>query len=320
MLQKAWLNNDSLSEAIENEVICMRLAQRIIDDFRNVPEEHPKYTFPFLHYLTSATIIALGLIIKQPSFKSSYGALTLRATKSLWEHCRKTWMSGKMVQTVWKLNEMADAILSPHESPLDRTSRFGDSVSALLPTTGLVQSTPNHERNPSKQCMTANPNIRPPPFSSSATPIGVRTHDHVIENNYIRSEPQGGAIPGATEPRNYQGNDTTQARAGAGISMLNFDSDRRPALENNSSHRPEDFPRPTGHMQNQTEAHFGTRGGMETRGSRDHGVSSSQIYDTVPLEMGLDAPLPGEIINGGMEWLQSLFSSGLDSQILPVWD
>ncbi|CAI7630251.1 unnamed protein product [Penicillium pancosmium] len=104
-------------ELIQNEVTCMRLAQRIIDDFKKVPEEHPKYTFPFLHYLTSATIIALGLIIKQPSFKGAYGDLTLEATVSLREHCRKTWMSGKMIRTVGKLKQMADAILSPdHQS------------------------------------------------------------------------------------------------------------------------------------------------------------------------------------------------------------
>lgn len=104
-------------EVIQNEVTCMRLAQRIIDDFKNVPEEHPKYTFPFLHYLTSAAIIALGLIIKQPSFKEAYGDLTLEATLSLREHCRKTWMSGKMIRTVGKLKQMADAILSSnHQS------------------------------------------------------------------------------------------------------------------------------------------------------------------------------------------------------------
>lgn len=113
MLHRTWSSDLPVPEAIENEVTCMRLAQKILDDFRQVPEEHPKYTFPFLHYLTSATIIALGLIIKQPSFGSTYGALTLKAARSLKEHCRKTWVSTKMIQTVWKLNEMAEAALNP---------------------------------------------------------------------------------------------------------------------------------------------------------------------------------------------------------------
>ncbi|KAJ6003205.1 hypothetical protein N7451_005752, partial [Penicillium sp. IBT 35674x] len=112
MLQKSWKPNQPIPEAIENEVVCMRVAQSIFDDFNGMPEQHPKYTFPFLHYVTNATIIALGLIIKQPSFKRAYGKLTLKATRSLWDHCRKTWVSGKMARTVWKLNQMADATLS----------------------------------------------------------------------------------------------------------------------------------------------------------------------------------------------------------------
>lgn len=75
MLQRKGASSLPVPEAIENEVICMRLAQSIIEDFSNVAEDHPKYTFPFLHYLTSATIIALGLIIKQSSFKHTYGGI-----------------------------------------------------------------------------------------------------------------------------------------------------------------------------------------------------------------------------------------------------
>ncbi|KAJ6122215.1 hypothetical protein N7512_004680 [Penicillium capsulatum] len=123
MLHKTWCSEMPVPEAIENEVICMRLARRILDDFRQVPEEHPKYTFPFLHYLTNATIIALGLIIKQPSFRRTYGALTLNAAQSLKEHCRKTWVSRKMIQTVWKLNEMAEAILESRERPSENVPR-----------------------------------------------------------------------------------------------------------------------------------------------------------------------------------------------------
>ncbi|KAJ5122931.1 hypothetical protein N7448_009028 [Penicillium atrosanguineum] len=115
MLQMPRSHQRPAPETIENEVVCMRLARSIIDDFGNVPEEHPKYTFPFLHYLSSATIIALGLIIKQPSFKSTYATLTLEAARSLREHCAKTWVSGKMAQTVWKLNQMAVAALSSDE-------------------------------------------------------------------------------------------------------------------------------------------------------------------------------------------------------------
>ncbi|CAL5869127.1 uncharacterized protein PFLUO_LOCUS3355 [Penicillium psychrofluorescens] len=111
MLHRTLSHQQSSSETIENEVMCMNLARSIIEDFSNVPEEHPKYTFPFLQYLTGATITALGLIIKQPSFKSAYGDLTLEAARSLENHCRMTWVSGRMARAVWKLNQMATATL-----------------------------------------------------------------------------------------------------------------------------------------------------------------------------------------------------------------
>lgn len=133
-------------EILQNEVLCMRLARRIIDDFRNVPEEHPKYTFPFLHYLTGATIIALGLIIKQPSFKGAYGELTLEAAWSLREHCRKTWMSQKMMQTVEKLKKMADAILSPNNKH-SKPNKALDKVPPCLNTShqGHLNNNPEFE-------------------------------------------------------------------------------------------------------------------------------------------------------------------------------
>ncbi|KAJ5600184.1 hypothetical protein N7450_001251 [Penicillium hetheringtonii] len=117
MLQRSWRIDQP--EAVENEVICMRIAQRIIVDFRNVPEKHPKYTFPFLHYLTNATIIALGLIIKQSAFRDTYGAVTMEAAKALKEHCRKTWTSSKLLRAVWRLNEMAEATLSTYDKSSD---------------------------------------------------------------------------------------------------------------------------------------------------------------------------------------------------------
>jgi hypothetical protein len=317
MLRKTRSNHNSSPEAIENEVICMRLAQRIIDDFRNVPEEHPKYTFPFLHYLTSATIIALGLIIKQPSFRSSYGAVTLRATQSLKEHCRKTWMSGKMIHTVWKMNQIADALLNSSDIPLDRTSHFAGGASGVSATKDLAQRTSKNGRSPSIHSTMIN-SIQST-MSSPASSIEPRRHIDIITNPYIRPAPDAGALSGATETQNYQR--TEPNREGAGTMMLNFGGDRRPGLGDAGSQGPEALPHHTAHIRNGTECHVRMRGEEDAQSYRDgYGAVSSQMYGSVPPEGDLDAPLPGEMINGGMEWLQSLFSNGIDTQILPVWD
>lgn len=202
-----------MPEAIENEVICMRLAQRILDDFSRVPEEHPKYTFPFLHYLTGATIIALGLIIKQPSFKRTYGALTLEAAQSLKEHCRKTWVSRRMIQTVWKLNQMADATLGPPTRSSGVFNRSTDEPS--------ITASREHNR----------------PGSSSdgrmnATDHGRERHEHKPEND----------------------------------------------------------------------------------------AQLPIIHRNIPSEVDQGSSLPEEMVDGGIEWLQSLFTSGLDTNLPPVWD
>lgn len=205
------LHHKAAPEAIENEVICMRLVRSVIDDFSNVPEEHPKYTFPFLHYLTNATIIALGLIIKQPSFKCAYGGLTLETARSLRDHCRKTWVSEKMAQTVWKLNQMADATLSPsHQSP-----QKTDISAGPLP---------------------ASPTLLRPPQAHTAT------------------------VP-------------------------NCPPSARPPFINLS-----------GLSDDQADVN------MDVAGFQADGL------------------LSGETIDDGMEWLQTLFMSGLDARIPPVWD
>lgn len=211
------VHQQAAPEAIENEVVCMRLARSIIDDFSNVPEEHPKYTFPFLHYLTSATIIALGLIIKQPSFKSAYGPLTLEAARSLSDHCRKTWVSGKMAQTVWKLNQMADATMGPRDQLPQGVSSSANTLSAT-------------------------------PLSSRFTSTRL---------NSVPCRPQDRASPISFQPPTPNARRLTNIVAGAHT-------------------------------------------------------------DAIDLESGTS--LPGEMIDGGMEWLQTLFANGLDTELPPVWD
>lgn len=210
MLQKARTHHQPAPEAIENEVICMRLARSIIDDFASVPEEHPKYTFPFLHYLSSATIIALGIIIKQPSFKNTYAALTLEAARSLREHCARTWVSGRMAQTVWRLNQMAEAALTVDNSPPEA---IGDSTHS--PSTNHLTHGPRPASNTAQRQQSFVPEGQPP-IATKITMSDI-------------------ALTGATE-----------------------------------------------------------------------------------IEQGLS--IPDEMVDGGIEWLQTLFADGLDTHLLTVWD
>lgn len=47
---------------------------------------------------------------------------------------------------------------------------------------------------------------------------------------------------------------------------------------------------------------------------------SASSQHIAPVDLDLNASYPGEMIDDGMEWLQSLFANGLDADLLPVWD
>ena len=260
MLQKAWAPDQLAPDAIENEVICMRLTQSIFDDFNSMPEQHPKYTFPFLHYLTNAAIFALGLIIKQSSFKRVYGEITLRAAQSLWEHCRKTWVSGKMARTVWKLNQMADAIIKngPFENGVDRNLNLNPGR--------VVGPEQSHSPSSTPVGLTA---------TSAATPL--TSTGKVGDRNELTS--------------------TSERPSGF----------NRPEMADSSSHA-------TGRY---GKAHYGRPPGTSPQIPQpEH--HTNQLEDDTGLD--IDISFPGEMIDGGMEWLQSLFVNGLDTQLPPVWD
>ncbi|CAG8164566.1 unnamed protein product [Penicillium nalgiovense] len=293
MLQRKGAPSLPAPEAVENEVICMRLAQSIIQDFSNVPEDHPKYTFPFLHYLTSATIIALGLIIKQSSFKHTYGELTLEAARSLKKHCRKTWVSGRMARAVWKLNQMAEAIMNPVFRLTESLGNNNQQSSSSRPMTSshhLSHESPKTCDNAPRRevqftlsgsnCLEADSTL---PFSSRQT--------------QIRQVMDLGESPSMTN---------------------GFPFEERHTPTHVSSHHP-----PRDHRR---EQHSGVEVGTETVGMEpclpgDTDPSTGILSASLPspgvdiIDSDQNAWLPGEMIDGGIEWLQELFVSDLDSHV-----
>ncbi|ODM17062.1 hypothetical protein SI65_07461 [Aspergillus cristatus] len=116
MLQRAVSPSSPISDSPENEVTCMHIAQNMIQGLTKFPKERVRSTFTFLHYFVSATMISMGLIIKEPSFKAAYGNATLQAAMMLRTYCRQTWISGRMVRSIYRLNQMATRVLSDYSS------------------------------------------------------------------------------------------------------------------------------------------------------------------------------------------------------------
>lgn len=127
MLRRSLIPAD-INEAsnLENEVTCIHLARRIFDHFNCIPDRYPKMEFPFLHYLARTATLALGLIIKRRSFKEKHGSATLHIVRTLKRHCGQTWMSGKFIRSVIRLNHMAETVLG--QDTVEKSLVAGSSV------------------------------------------------------------------------------------------------------------------------------------------------------------------------------------------------
>lgn len=300
MLQESLIQDFPTPETIQNQVTCMRVAQDIIDEFGNMPKEHPKYTFPFLHYLTNATIIALGLIMKQPTLRSSYGTMTLQATRSLVYHCRKTWVSRKMIRTVRKLNKMADAILD-RNGPVNgmansnrarQTSPFGPQYRQQVPpvleptepsfhtvdrngadTSANDRVILNSGRVSQRRAYSRDINKHETAFEQPMSPSELQ-EGRVVANDHFRLSSNFGGTGSPNNADNLPETETTQAR-----------------LDQDNHHEFSCIPSASSHTT------FNCSTTVEPNDS-----------------------FSGEMIDGGMEWLEKLFETGLDAALPPVWD
>lgn len=90
-----------------HDSLCAQLASACIGVVDNIPAEYPKYSFTFAHYVISASMILLSIVVKDPKFKDNYRDSIITAARILSVYCRKTWVSGKMIRTVSELNRLA---------------------------------------------------------------------------------------------------------------------------------------------------------------------------------------------------------------------
>jgi hypothetical protein len=317
MLQRAGTLNPL--DTTENEVICMRLAQGISDDFKNVPEDHhPKYTFPFLHYLTGATIIALGLIMKQHSFKHTYGIMTLETARSLKKHCHKTWVSGKMARAVWKLNQMAEATLSTKFcSTEDQQSNqrtypfqiFSEAHSALgmgehHQNCPLPPEQPILNTTPKPHTLISSSHQRDTQFETNSQPL---PHQPQCSNHARRHSKPTELLDQERDERMTNDFAFEQTQK---ISHFSNGDQRKTSLdETNTFHRSQGEMNPV-HLENMD---------LNSEGKEPNTVFGSNAQYLGPFAPDSNAWLPGEMIDDGMEWLQTLFANDLDTRLPFDW-
>ncbi|KAJ5080946.1 hypothetical protein N7456_013656 [Penicillium angulare] len=124
LIRKSSLDSSSLSsdEINANGVTCLQLCRAIILEFNHIPDKYPKHTFPFINYVATAAMIALGLIIKQPSFASLDLTFVMQAARMLERFCTQTWVSGRIIRAVTRINQVTALVFDTNGNLNERTS------------------------------------------------------------------------------------------------------------------------------------------------------------------------------------------------------
>lgn len=168
----------SLEEDDANGMMCMQLCRTIILEFDHIPDKYPKHTFPFIHYVATATMIALGLIIKQPNFTSINVMAVVQAARMLKRFCTQTWVSGRIIRAVTRINQVIALVLDGNAD-----SRFGSSAAL-----GKVRGAPSSDIVPdSPQLPVSRQPTRPNSYSTYLSSDNLENHPSDHESHHYPS-------------------------------------------------------------------------------------------------------------------------------------
>ncbi|KAH6688490.1 fungal-specific transcription factor domain-containing protein [Plectosphaerella plurivora] len=101
----------------ESVTVCAGLADSILSAHDNIQDDELKYSFPFSHYLTSASMVMISLVTREPKLKRRHRYTIMAATRSLNIYCHRIWVSGKMMRWVSKLTSLVQRTLGEEDPP-----------------------------------------------------------------------------------------------------------------------------------------------------------------------------------------------------------
>lgn len=179
---------------LNNEITCIQIGCQVIQEFKQVVDEKTASAYPFLHTVVGCTVVSLGLILKEPSFKDDYGEITLQAAIALERYCHRTWVSGRMLRTICRLNQMALRVLSPSATRVTRDQSTNDisdrnSLAPYLPGQTL-QANEQCQKTPRLSLVTPGSHHR------SASPAD--PHTNIMASAMNSTNPASSILPAAT--------------------------------------------------------------------------------------------------------------------------
>ena len=166
---------------IATEAYCAQRAASIIQLFDKIPDTYPRYSFVFMHPVTSATMILFSIASRNPALATRYGSTLLLAVHFLRSYCQKTWVSGKMIRTVSKLNEIVQAAFN---------QAANTSEGSVNNQYDQQQREGNHSGEPDRlipvNASSSEPhNMAPPPNDYQARPNGMMSSPRGHANDML---------------------------------------------------------------------------------------------------------------------------------------
>lgn len=193
---------------LAGEAYSAQHAASIINLFENIPDAFPKYSFVFMHPMTSATMILYGITCRNAPLAARHGATLVAAIGFLRLYCQRTWVSGKMIRTVSRLDSLINAAYNQHKDRgkasnslvSDRGRQYRQQYNSGQDTRPIGPNIVHGEQTalpPSMQAARLNaigPSPRAQPTSAMLSPVSTgleRTQDYEIQlqNQELRSSP-----------------------------------------------------------------------------------------------------------------------------------
>lgn len=138
-------------DELESLTVCASLASSMVDAHQGVREDALRHCFPLCHYITSATMVMSGLVVREPALRRRYSDQMLAAARSLSTYCHTIWVSGKMMRWVSRLGAVVRGIHASGSPPATGDSRRqgqrgGDyNLDDGYPVDGMLQLTPESD-------------------------------------------------------------------------------------------------------------------------------------------------------------------------------
>lgn len=104
-----------LNERLTYNKVCADLAASIIRIFCGIPPHFPKYHFTLCDPVLNATVMLVGILLRQRELAARYGAYAVDAARDLLAYCRKSWVSGKMIRIISRVTGMVQQEFSPED-------------------------------------------------------------------------------------------------------------------------------------------------------------------------------------------------------------